>query len=543
MFGAGGGTSSYEELEETDVLVLWGSNARETHPIMFQHMLKGQRNGAHLVVVDPRRTASARWAQEHAALRVGSDIALANAIAHVVIAEGLQHAWFVDNSTRGYAEFRASVAASTPEWAERETGVPAEQIRRIARRYATADRAIICWTLGITEHHNAVDNVHALINLALLTGHVGRLGSGLNPLRGQNNVQGGGDMGAVPLRLPGFQDVFDPAKRRPFEERWGVRLSSTRGLNVTEMLEGAAEGTLHALYVIGENPAVSDADTHHVEKALGRLDLLVVEDLFLTRTAQLAHVVLPAAAGWCETEGTVTASDRRVQRVRKALDPPPGARDDLEVVQDVARRLGAAWWRPQTAREIWDELRALSPIHRGMSYERLETGSGLRWPCWDERHPGEQYLHGRLWATPCEGERAPFKPVVHDPPVDPVDAEYPLLLTTGRRLDSFNTGVQTSRYSTPLRREEALLLSPADMAALGLVDGERVRVRSRRGQVEVAARTDDTVRPGLAFMTLHFPDQVATNHLTINAVDPLSGTAEFKASAVRVEKAETAQVP
>jgi formate dehydrogenase major subunit len=539
VFGAGGGTSSYEELEQTDVLVLWGSNARETHPIMFQHMLKGQRNGAHLVVVDPRRTASARWAEEHLALRVGSDIALANAMAHVIIAESLQHAWFVPNSTRGYEEFRTSVAHTTPEWAERETGVPAEQIRRTARRYATADRAIICWTLGITEHHNAVDNVHALINLALLTGHVGRLGSGLNPLRGQNNVQGGGDMGAVPLRLPGFQDVFDAAKRRPFEERWGVRLSSTRGMNVTEMLAAAGEGALHALYVIGENPAISDADTHHVEKALGRLDCLIVEDLFLTRTAQLAHVVLPAAAGWCETEGTVTASDRRVQRCRKALEPPPGARDDLEVVQDVGRRLGAAWWRPQTAREIWDELRALSPIHRGMTYERLETGSGLRWPCWDESHPGEQFLHARLWKTPCEGERAPFKAVVHDPPVDAVDAEYPLLLTTGRRLDSFNTGEQSSRFTTPLRSEEALLLSAHDMAAMGLVDGERVRVRSRRGQVEVGVRTDDSVRAGLAFMTFHFPEQIATNYLTINAVDPLSGTAEFKASAVRVEKVAT----
>ena len=536
MFGAGGGTSSYEELEETDILVLWGSNARETHPIMFQHMLKGQRNGAYLVVVDPRRTATARWAAEHVALRVGSDIALANAMAHVVIAEGLQHAWFIENSTRDYGEFRAAVTHTTPEWAERECGVPAEQIRRIARRYATADRAIICWTLGITEHHNAVDNVHALINLALLTGHVGRLGSGLNPLRGQNNVQGGGDMGAVPLKLPGFQNVFDSAKRRLFEECWGVRLSSTTGMNVTEMLEAAGEGMLHALYVIGENPAVSDADTHHVEKALGRLDFLVVEDLFLTRTAQLAHVVLPAAAGWCETEGTVTASDRRVQRIRKALEPPPGARDDLEVLQDVARRLGAAWWRPQTAREIWDELRALSPIHRGMTYERLESGSGLRWPCWDESHPGEQFLHARLWKTPCEGERALFKPVVHDPPVDVVNVEYPLLLTTGRRLDSFNTGEQSNRFSTPLRTEEALLLSAHDMASMGLVDGERVTIRSRRGHLEVSVRTDDGVRPGLAFMTFHFPEQIATNLLTINAVDPLSGTAEFKASAVRVDK-------
>jgi formate dehydrogenase major subunit len=256
----------------------------------------------------------------------------------------------------------------------------------------------------------------------------------------------------------------------------------------------------------------------------------------LTRTAELAHVVLPAAAGWCETEGTVTGSDRRVQRVRKALEPPAGARDDLEVVQEVGRRLGATWWRPQTAREIWDELRDLSPIHRGMSYARLESGSGLQWPCWDENHPGEQFLHARLWKTPCEGPRAGFKAVLHEPPADAVDAEYPLLLTTGRRLDSFNTGMQSNLFSTPLRTEEALLLSATDMNALDLVDGERVRVRSRRGQLEVSVRTDDSVRAGLAFMTLHFPEQVATNNLTINAVDPLSGTAEFKASAVRIEK-------
>ena len=276
MFGAGGGTSSYEELEQTDVLVLWGSNARETHPIMFQHMLKGQRNGAHLVVVDPRRTATARWANEHVALRVGSDIALANAIAHVVIAEGLPARLVHREQHRAATRSSAtSVALTTPEWAERETGVPAEQIRRIARRYATADRAIICWTLGITEHHNAVDNVHALINLALLTGHVGRLGSGLNPLRGQNNVQGGGDMGAVPLQAcPASRTSSTRRKRRPFEERVGRAPLVGPGPNVTEMLDAAGEGTLQALYVIGENPAVSDADTHHVEKALGRLDCL-----------------------------------------------------------------------------------------------------------------------------------------------------------------------------------------------------------------------------------------------------------------------------
>jgi len=536
VFGAGGGTNSYQELEETDVLVLWGSNARDTHPIMFHHMLAGKRNGAQLAVVDPRSTSTAAFADEHLALNVGSDIALANALAHVIISEDLQHDWFIDNATDNYLAFRDSVAAATPEWAEAQTGVPADQIRRLARIYAKADRAIICWTLGITEHHNATDNVHSLINLALLTGQVGRFGAGLNPLRGQNNVQGGGDMGAVPLRLPGFQSIADPSLRKPFEESWSVRLPDRPGLNVSEMLSAAGTGDLKALWVIGENPLVSDADTHHVEHALNNLDLLVVQDIFFTKTAALADVVLPAAAGWCESEGTVTSSDRRVQRVRKAIEPPAGARDDLEIVQGVARSMGATWWKHQTAHDVWEEVRALSPMHRGMSWERLEKEGGLRWPCLDEDDPGEQFLHGRLWKVPVEGPRAPFKVVVHDPPVDELTEEYPLLLTTGRRLDSFNTGEQSNRFVTPLRRSEELLLCKEDMGTYDLADGDLVSVHSRRGQVEVTVRTDGSVRPGLAFMTLHFSEEVHTNNLTINALDPVAGTAEFKATAVRVER-------
>lgn len=518
------------------MLVLWGSNARETHPIMFHHMLKGQRNGAQLVVVDPRLSSSARFADVHLPVAVGADIALANAMANVIIEEGLANTWFIGNATSGFDEFASSVTNTTPDWAEIETGIAADAIRQIARSYATADRAIICWTLGITEHHNAVDNVHALINLALLTGHVGRYGSGLNPLRGQNNVQGGGDMGAVPLRLPGFQDVFDPAARKPFEESWGVTLSDVPGLNVTEMLEAAGEGSLHALWVVGENPAVSDADTHHVRHALETLDLLVVQDIFFTQTAEMADVVLPAVAGWCESEGTVTSSDRRVQRVRKAIEPPEGTKDDIDIVQEVAVRLGASWWKHQTAAAAWDELRMLSPIHRGMTWKRLDESNGLQWPCWDENHPGELFLHSRLWEVPCGGSAAPFKVVIHDPPVDRIDEEYPILLTTGRRLDSFNTGVQTNLYTTPLRRDEALLLSADDMAGYGLIDGQKVIVRSRRGQVEVAVMSDQSVRKGLAFLTLHFQDDVATNLLTINATDPVAGTAEFKASAIRIDK-------
>jgi formate dehydrogenase major subunit len=411
--------------------------------------------------------------------------------------------------------------------------VPADAIRRVAHAYATADRAMICWTLGITEHHNATDNVLALINLALLTGHVGRYGSGLNPLRGQNNVQGGGDMGAIPDRLAGFQPVADDAARGKFEGAWGVKIPPQRGWRMNEMFDAIERREMHSLYVLGENPAVSEADRHRTEHLLQSLDHLIVQDLTMTRTAELAHVVLPAAAGWCESEGTVTNSERRVQRVRKAVPPPGNARDDLDIVSALASRLGKDWGQP-TAEEIWNEVRRLSPMHAGMSYARLEANNGLRWPCYDENHPGEQFLHARLWETPVRGPRAPFHAVVYEAPVDVIDDEYPLLLTTGRRLDSFNSGVQTAAYSSPLRRGESLDLSPEDCVRYGVSDGELVRLRSRRGGVEVAVRVDENLRPGLAFMTFHF--DVPSNFLTIEANDPKSGTAEFKATAVRIDK-------
>jgi predicted molibdopterin-dependent oxidoreductase YjgC len=533
VFGAGGGTNSYQEVEAADLIVLWGSNARETHPIFFHHVLAGVRRGAKLIVVDPRRTVTAQWADTWLGLDVGTDIALSNAIAHEILANGWEHAEFIGRATSGFAEYRDSVRATTPEWAQDITGIPADVIRSVARAYANADRAVICWTLGITEHHNAVDNVFALINLALLTGHVGRYGCGLNPLRGQNNVQGGGDMGAIPDRLPGFQSVEDDTLRAKFEAKWGVKLPPERGWRLNEMFEAIEHGELHTLYVIGENPVVSEADRHRAEKLLSSLDHLVVQDLTLTQTADFAHVVLPAAASWCEAEGTVTSSERKVQRVRKIVDPPGNARDDLQIVCDIARRLGHDLGDP-TAQELWDELRTLSPMHAGMSYERLEKTGGLRWPCYDEQHPGEEFLHARLWENPVRGPRAPFHAVVQEPPVDARSPEFPLLLTTGRRLDSFNSGVQSGRYTSPLRRGESIDLSPEDAGALGLAEREMVKVSSRRGAVEVGVRIDPTLRPGLAFMTFHF--DVATNFLTIEANDPKSGTAEFKATAIRVEK-------
>ena len=470
---------------------------------------------------------------------MGSDIALANAMAREIISAGLHHREFIERATTGFDAYKAKVESYTLEYAERETGVPADAIRDAARAFASADRAMICWTLGITEHHNAVDNVLALISLALLTGHVGRYGSGLNPLRGQNNVQGGGDMGALPDRLPGFQHVENDTLRAKFDAAWGVPVPPKRGLHLSGMFDAMERDELQALYVIGENPVQSEADQHRARHLLSTRDFMVVQDIFLTATAELADVVLPAAAAWAESEGTVTNSERRVQRVRKALDPPGQARDDLAIIFDIARAMGHEWGEP-SAEAAWNELRTLSPVHAGMSYARLEAKEGLQWPCYDETHPGELFLHSRLWEDPVPGNRVPFVPVDHDPPVDKLDADFPIRLTTGRRLDSYNTGVQSGGYTSPLRRGESLDVSPEDAASYGLTEGERVRVISRRGQVEVPVRVDPSLRPGLTFMTLHFQDDVAVNLLTIDATDPKSGTAEFKATAIRIEKLQAA---
>ena len=530
-------------MEGADVVFLWGSNAREAHPIWFHHLLKGVRRGTRLYVMDPRRTPSAQWADVWLGLNVGSDIALSNTMAREIIHAGLTHPEFIANATDGYEAYRKSVEDYTLEEGQRLTGVPADVIREAAHTYARSDQAMICWTLGITEHHDAVDNVLALINLALLTGHVGRWGCGCNPLRGQNNVQGGGDMGAIPNRLPGFQEILDHEVRARFERHWGVKLQPRHGLNLTQMLHAMDRGELTSLYVIGENPAQSDADSSHVEKLLRGLDHLVVQEILMTRTAELADVVLPAAATWCEGEGTVTNSERRVQRVRKAVDPPGDARDELWIIAELARRLGADFGTP-TGESVWNEFRTVAPeFAGGMSYARLEALDGIQWPCPDEGHPGTPFLHGRLWEKPRGGRPAPFSVVRHEGPVEKPDDEYPLLLTTGRRLESFNTGVQTQGYDSPLHFGETLDLSPEDAKRLGVASGDPVRVSSRRGSLVVPARIDRSLRAGTVFMTLHFPDEVTTNVLTIDASDPKSGTAEFKACAVRVEPARVSTTP
>ena len=518
------------------MVLLWGSNARAAHPIFFHHLLKGVHNGARLFVVDPRRTESAQWADRWLGLDVGSDIALAHAMAREIIHAGLANRAFIDNATSGFEEYAAHVEPFTLEEGERRTGVPAEVIRETAHAYARADRAMICWTLGITEHHHGVDNVLALINLSLLCGHVGRYGSGVNPLRGQNNVQGGGDMGAIPNKLAGFQDIErDADARERFEAAWGATIHPHYGWHLTQMFHAMDRGELRTLYVIGENPARSEADINHTRRLLGALDLLVVQDIVWTATCDYADVVLPGTASWCESEGTVTNSERRVQRMRRALDPPGDARDDMWIITELARRLGYDWGSP-TAEQVWDEVRSLSPMHRGMRYDRLEALGGIQWPCPDEEHPGSPILHERLWAHPLEGPEAPFSAVPATGPFEALDAEYPIRLTTGRRLESYNTGAQSALYRSPLHKGEFLDVSPEDADRLQLAPDEIVRVSSRRGAVEAPVRIDPALRAGLMFMTFHFPEQVDVNQLTIDATDPKSGTAEFKATAIRVEK-------
>ncbi len=571
-FGAGGATTSYEEFENTDVIICWGSNTMECHPIIYNHMRRGIKNGAKMVVIDPRKIDQVKKADKWLGLNVGTDICLANAMGQVIIEEDLYDKEFVERATKGFEAYKEKVAGYTPEYAEQITGVPADDIREVARMYATAEKATLNWTLGITEHHNGADGVFALIDLGLLTGHVGKYGSGLNPLRGQNNVQGGGDMGALPDKKVGGWKWDDPEAHTLFEDVWGTPLPEHEGLNQTEMMDAVSNGEIRCMYVIGENPVQSDADEHKHEKLFGSLDFLVVQDILMTKTARMADVVLPAAASWAETDGTVINSERRVQRVRRAVDPPGEARDDIMILRGIANRMGHDW-NFETAEEVWDEVRRLAPKFSGISYERLEKYGGIQWPCLDgsfeeisdntpkeqlmastkgaenaegeaitddvieKPGPGTMFLHEELWAEEVEN-RAPFTPVDHEGPVEMPDEEYPFQLTTGRRLAFYNTGTMTQNYKKVKDNEELLEICEEDAAEHGIEDGDPVRVDSRRGTVDaVTARVTDRVRPGLLFMGYSFPDQVPTNVLTINAIDPQSGTAELKACAVNIEKA------
>ena len=425
-------------------------------------------------------------------------------MAREIIHSGLVHEEFIHHATTGYEEFKEHVEPWTLEFTSEITGVPSEAIADLAHGYAKAPTAQILWTLGITEHHTGVDNVLALSNLALLTGHVGRPGSGLVPLRGQNNVQGGGDMGALPNKLPGFQDVDNDEIRSKFEQAWGAKFTGEIGLNLTQMFEAMGQDKLKAVWVIGENPADSEADVKHAREMLKRLDMLVVQDVFMTRTAKMADVVFPAALGWAESEGTATSSERRVQRIRAAVPPPGQAKQEVEIISengptDGINKLGATHTRRVMGRTTNSFTHACRDV-----LEALRTRGGIQWPCPDEDHPGSPFLHGRLWERPVEGRRAPFSCVEHRPPVDELTDEFPIRLTTGRVLDSYNTGVQTDKFDSPIRSGDALEISSEDSLKLGVEEGETVKVSSRRGSILMRIEIDEDLQTGLAFTTFHF---------------------------------------
>jgi len=529
-FGSGAMTNSIEDFETTDAIFIIGSNTTECHPIIGAAIKRAVlHRKVPLIVADPRAIELTEFAEIHLRHRGGTDVALLNAMAHVILAEGLEDRKFIAERTEGFDDLRKAVEPYTPAMAEKITGVPADQIVRAARLYAGARAASLVYSMGITQHATGTDNVLAVANLAMLTGNLGKAGVGVDPLRGQNNVQGACDVGALPNVYPGYQQVDEEAVREKFQKAWGTPLSAKPGLTVVEMINAAAEGKLRALYVVGENPILSDPDSNHVEEALRKLDLLVVQDIFLTETARLAHVVLPAA-GFAEKDGTFTNTERRVQRVRKGLEPPGQARIDWTILCDLARRMGSPM-EYADASAILDELARLTPSYGGISFARLDRG-GLQWPCPAPDHPGTPILHRDRFTR----GRGKFHAVEFIPPQELPDRRFPLLLSTGRILQHFHTGTMSRRSDVldQLVSVGAIEIHPDDAARLGIADSQRVRVASRRGQIEIAAKVTERVMPGTVFLAFHFSEAPA-NRLTIAALDPVAKIPEFKACAVRIE--------
>jgi len=530
-------SNSINELKDAGFLLVVGSNTTESHPVIALRIKEAVRHGARMVVADPRRIELTRLAHRWLQLTIGTDIALFNAMAHVIIREGLYDASYVREKTEGIEELAKHLEPYTPELAAAITGVPADDIVQTAREYATSPRASIVYTLGITEHSCGTHNVQALANLALLCGNFGKPSAGVNPLRGQNNVQGAGDVGCIPTDLPGYQKVDNPAARAKFETAWGRPLPETRGVTKITALNQILKGRLKCVYIMGENTVVSDANASHTLAALEQLDFLVVQDIFMTETARLASVVLPAAC-YAEVDGTFTNTERRVQRVRKAVEPPGEAKPDWLILSELSSRMGypMAYTHPS---EIWDEVASLVPVLGGISYQRLDQGGGLQWPCPTPDHPGTAYLHA---GGPDSGTGY-FGLVDHIPPAEVPDADYPLVLTTGRRRPAYHTGTMTRRASgfDLLAPHELAEINPADAAVLDVRDGEEVMVASRRGRVAVRVKVTDRSPQGTVFMSFHFPDTTYTNLLTSDACDFITETPEFKACAVRVEKLTAAQ--
>jgi len=534
MVGKGAMTNSIEELADTDLLLVAGSNTTEAHPVISLRMKRAVKNGAKLIVVDPRKTELTKWATRHLQIKIGTDIPLFNALAHVMIKENLFDAEYVENRTEGFDELAKHVENYTPEYAAEICGVSAEDIYATAREYASASgKAAICYTLGITEHSCGSHNVQSVANLGMLGGNFGKPSAGVNPLRGQNNVQGASDSGALPTDLPGYQKIERPGVREKFEAAWGVDLPKRRGITKITAMDQMIRKRVRAAYIMGENTVVSDPNTNHAQAALEALDFLVVQDIFMTDTAKLADVVLPAAS-FAESDGTFANSERRVQRVRPAIAPVGESKTDVDILLELMKRFGGPE-KSRTASDVWDEMRQLAPLFAGISYDRLEGEGGIQWPCPDEDHPGTQYLHKDEMDSGIPGF---FAPVDHVPPVEEPDAEYPLVLTTGRRRSTYHTGTQTGRASgfDLLVPSEFVEINPSDATSLGVVDGEVVEVSSRRGSVTAPVKVTERSPKGAVFMTFAFPELTQTNRLTSDAYDFITETPEFKACAVKINR-------
>ena len=532
-FGSGAMTNSIKELPGARAIFLIGSNPTEAHPIVGEWLKEALKNGARLVVADPRETELAKRAELHLQHRPGSDIALINAMIHHILEKGWHDKGFIEERTEGFAELERVVEGYPPERMAEVCGVPAEAIKRAAEIYATTEPASIVYCLGITEHRNGVQAVMSLANLAMVTGHVGKESSGVNPLRGQNNVQGACDMGAEPEFLPGYRPITDEEARRKFAEAWGVDLPAPGEelLFCSRMWDRALQGGLKGLYIIGLNPALTEANLNKVRKSLESLEFLVVQDLFLTETAELADVVLPAAS-FAEKDGTFTSTERRVQLIRKAVEPPGEAKPDWVILQELAQKMGYQMDYSHP-REIMAEIASLVPIYGGISYDRLEKNFGLQWPCPAPDHPGTPFLHKERFVR----GKGLFHAVRYSPPAEEPDAEYPFLLTTGRLLMQYNSGTMTRR-SPQLERgapEAFIQISAADAERLGIKDGQEVRASSRRGSVEVKAKVGG-IKEGVVWMPFHYREAPA-NLLTNDALDPECGISEVKACAVRIELA------
>lgn len=546
-------TNTIAEIENTDVILVTGSNTTEGHPIIGRRVKRAvERKRAKLIVIDPRKIELVKYAHIWLQPRPGTEVAWLNGLMHVIIKEGLWAKDYVAQRTEGFDELREAVAEYTPEYVEQISGIPAHDLVRAARLYAEAPKAMILYAMGITQHSTGTDNVKSLANLAMLCGKVGIEGGGLNPLRGQNNVQGACDMGALPNVLPGYQRVTDENILAAFQQGWGtgVRLSNRVGMTSTEMIEAIHHGKLHGLFIMGENPAVSDANASLARQAFQDIEFLVVQDIFLTETAQLADVVLPAAS-FAEKDGTFTNTERRVQRVRKAIEPPGQARADWQILADLGERLALrlqaempgtsgnrhpfGYWQYRSAEEIFAEAARLTPSYAGISYERLEQG-GLQWPCPDKYHPGTPILHTRRFARGA----GKFFGVRWIPPAEVPDAEYPFYLSTGRIRYHYHTGTMTRRSKglDLIAPEERIEMHPEDALRMGIANGDRVRLTSRRGAIEARVRLTDRSAPGMVFGTFHFAES-PINLLTNDALDPVAKIPELKVCAVRVEKLES----